>query len=408
MNRKILLSIIIGIVIIVLGILSWYFFLRPSNTPATIQTGTGLPFGQGTGSVSPNPSQGTPSGSNDVGLNTAGQPTQTLFQISNTPVAGAVLLGKGASTTIRYVDRATGHIYDVNPTTMEKKQIINNTIPKIQEAYFKNDGSAVIYRSIKDGSDIIQNTLLVLTPPKSTSTDALYTVATASLPSNLGDMAVGPTNNIAYVLNDSGSVVTSGFDGSKSSSLFSSAFTNWLVSWPSSNIVTLTTKASSDVPGYLYFINPSNSSMKKVLGNINGLTTLTNLDGTKVLYSGNINGSLGLYLYDTKANTNTPMLPVTLPEKCVWSNLNKGTVYCAAPNQQNYTNLPDSWYQGQTSFTDSLWSMDTAYNIKEQISNLSQVTKQNIDATNLMLSPSENYLVFTNKNDLSLWALKLQ
>ena len=48
--------------------------------------------------------------------------------------------------SLRYVEKANGHIYQRNISTKESTKISNSTIPSIYEALFNSDASTVIYR----------------------------------------------------------------------------------------------------------------------------------------------------------------------------------------------------------------------------------------------------------------------
>ena len=95
-----------------------------------------------------------------------------------------------------------------------------------------------------------------------------------------------------------GVVGTTAFsNGDNKKQIFDSKYTEWLTQWPNENTITITTKSASFVPGFMYIINPNNSSigLKRILGGIRGLTTLTSPNGKLVLYS---NDTVSLNIYD--------------------------------------------------------------------------------------------------------------
>jgi len=410
MTRKTIVIIIGVVLVIAVGVLCWFLFFNKITVPATTNTDAGLPFGQGWDNTPVGDSGTTNTSSNtSVGLDTQGKPVARLFQVSNEPVAGMVAFNKKSGETIvRFVDRATGHLYDVNPVTLEKIQITNNTFPKTVEALFKNNGSSVILRGLKDNSDLIENISLILTAPKSTSTESLYAVKATNLLGNIGDMAIGPTNLIAYVLKDSGSIAVLAFDGSKNTNLFSSGFTDWKISWPNSNQITLVTKSSSAVDGFAYNLNASTGSLTKILGPMNALTLIQSSDGKRIAYSYNSNNKTTFSFENLVDKSTNEILPTTFADKCVWSKKSVGVLYCGTPNENIDSNEPDGWYQGIVSFSDQIWRFNTITATSELLSDPKKDTDLKIDMENLSLSPNEDYLFFMNKNDLTLWALKLQ
>ncbi|MCC7160551.1 hypothetical protein IT399_02440, partial [Candidatus Nomurabacteria bacterium] len=143
----------------------------------------------------------------------------------------------------------------------------------------------------------------------------------------------------------------------------------------------------------------------KIFGGINGLTTLASPDGKSILYSDN-NLSLSVYHTDTKT---TDVLGIrTLPEKCVW-NKTSVSVYCGVPKSIIGSNYPDTWYQGEISFSDQIWKVNTQ-DLKSQIllDPLTVKGGEEIDGTKLMVDEAENYLFFVNKKDSFLWELELK
>ena len=156
--KKTLKIILIVAIVVVVGLLGWFWLLPGSSAPVADKIKDILPFGSGEGINIPtndiqdtiNNEQGAQEGLESI-----------LFQISKEPVAGFVAFNKRATTTIRYADRATGHIYDVNPFTLEKTKITNKTLPKIYEAHFRDNGNAVVFRSLVNDSDTIENLSVV-------------------------------------------------------------------------------------------------------------------------------------------------------------------------------------------------------------------------------------------------------
>jgi hypothetical protein len=68
---------------------------------------------------------------------------------------------------------------------------------------------------------------------------------------------------------------------------------------------------------------------------------------------------------------------------------------------------PDLWYQGISHYSDRIWRFDVDTDYADVAVDPKKDFNIDIDAEKLFLSPSEDYLFFINKNDLSLWALKL-
>ena len=401
--KKTLKIILIVAIVVVVGLLGWFWLLPGSSAPVADKIKDILPFGSGEGINIPtndiqdtiNNEQGAQEGLESI-----------LFQISKEPVAGFVAFNKRATTTIRYADRATGHIYDVNPFTLEKTKITNKTLPKIYEAHFRDNGSAVVFRSLANDSDTVENLSLTLTPPKTTSTttDNLYTISATNLRGDIKEIAVGAGDTLFYITEDSRSIVSSTFNGTNLRTLFNSSFTDWRLV-PYGNNLMIYARASFEIPGYAYRLS-SNGALTKILGPLNGLMVMPNSDGG-FAYSYDDGGSLKLFAKEDSTSEAVNLLP-TFAEKCAWDPEKEWIIYCAIPVQTITGKDIDAWYKGVSHFSDRVWYFDTRVDISEVLVESNKDMGIDIDATNLKVAPNSDYLFFINKNDLSLWALKLE
>ena len=89
-----------------------------------------------------------------------------LRQITATPIAGATatttLVSDTSTTTllratmVRYMDRATGNVYDTRVDTMKQTRLSNTTIPKVYEAMWGNGAETVLARYLKEDNATIE------------------------------------------------------------------------------------------------------------------------------------------------------------------------------------------------------------------------------------------------------------
>ncbi len=343
-----------------------------------------------------------------------GSATEDLFRISNNPIAGSVIFERGTNLVVRYAERATGHIFEVvlprstSSSQFTKTRITNNTLPKIYEAYFRSDGSAVLFRSLRDDSDVVESLSLSLTPPSTQATSSeFYNVAATALRGDIGSVAVGTGNTLFYSLRDAASIVSSAFNGSGAKTLATSAFTDWRLA-SAGNSVLVYTKASANTSGYAYRLNTASGGLTKVLGPLSGLIVTPNSAGNRLLYSYVDGGRTRLFAKNTADNSNIEISYSTLAEKCVWSTADTEIIYCGTPDNGVGAGEPDNWYKGITHFSDLLWQLDTKDNIAQLLAEPQKEYDVDIDAVDLKLSPDEDYLIFTNKLDLTLWALRIE
>ncbi|MEX0932422.1 MAG: hypothetical protein WDZ61_00815 [Parcubacteria group bacterium] len=402
--RKTLTILSIIIVIALTGMAIWYYFFKTPGGVVGNPFNDALPFGSGEGMDIPTTDNRQLTTEEGFGVSN-GKPVESLFQVASSPVAGAVLIGQGASTTVRYVDRATGHIYDTDLATLDTRKVTNTTLPKIYEAVFSSDGNRVIYRSLDERGGL-ENLAITLTPPDSPSIDTLYTSSATVLRGDIQEPIAGTGNNLFYIQEDTSSVVTSTFEGTGLRTILSSPFTAWRLNLFGNSLVAWT-KASSNVPGYAYSLNTSTGSLNKLLGPLNGLTVLPNPRGERVISSYNDSGVLRLVVKNIQSEAVYELSPSTLAEKCVWGRATIALVICGVPTNGVGGGEPDNWYKGITHFSDRIWKFDTDTTETIIESEPKSVYGVDIDATNLLLSQDDGYLIFINRNDLSLWALKL-
>jgi len=294
----------------------------------------------------------------------------------------------------------------VNPVTLEKIEITNNTLPKIYEADFKTDASGVVLRSLKDGGDEVQNLAVTLIPPKATSTDSLYEIDSSILTGNIGDVNIAPVNSLFYTTLDTGSIIHAGFKGEKQTTLFTSDFTNWKLDIFGANTL-LTSKSSTNLPSYAYRLNGVSGGLTKLLGPLNGLSVSPSSNGKYIAYSYGLNSQVAFRILNTGSNSVSVVEPVTLGEKCTWSIKSTGALYCGVPVGGVGPSEPDLWYQGTTHFTDRIWRFNAETGFTDVLSDPKKDFNIELDVENPKLAPDEDYLLFRNKNDQTLWAFRL-
>lgn len=414
MSRRNFILLIIALVIIIF--LGFYFFSTPS-TPTGDTTSTGgffsnlNPFGKTT------PSTPTPTDNTNTIINEENPPTETekrkLVKVSSMPVAGYASfekekMPKEYSTTLRYVDRATGNIYQTYTDEIQETKFSYTPIPRVYEAVFGNDANTVIMRYLK-GDDRTIETFISTLPKEKVGVEntPAIDIKGSFLSANISDLSLSPDNlKVFYLItsNNTTSGIVLNLKDNKKTQVLSSPFTEWLSSWAGDKTQFINTKASGLALGYLYKIE-SNKLLTKVLGDITGLSTLPNRNGKLVLFN---DSSLSLNFYNTNTKTTQTLGIQTQVDKCVWSRDNI-TVYCAVPKNISGVLYPDSWYQGETSFNDQIWMINTAERSNSFIVDPSILNEgEEIDGIKLSLDQNENNLFFVNKKDSFLWQYSLK
>ncbi len=434
------LIIFIVVFIIVVGVIFYYYYSNKSggvsnNNSSTSGYNSFNPFGNNN---SQNTNQTNGNSVNNANNSTGGQ-TQTgdtssttvtkFHPITNFAVAGAVYFdetrpiaqsgpvvdntaivnGKKAATkkalvpkvevvpALRYVERATGHIYEMYLDNKTEGEISNSTIPGVHDATWDGKAQTVIYRYLADDNKTITSYMASLGKQKG-----------EFLPNNIEDLSISPDKTkFFYLIKTVNGIVgsTRSFSDAKVSQLFNSSYSEWLSQWASTGKIFLTTKPSAQTQGSLFVLNSANDVVTKVFGGVDGLTTLANGDGSLVLYNSSDGISSTLELFNISSHTNQSLNIYSLPEKCIWSSDNIN-IYCAVPNSMTNGGYPDIWYQGLVSFDDHFIKINTKDGVINQVADSLDETA--VDATNLFLNKDESSLFFINKKDSTLWSLDLK
>ena len=412
MSRRNSILIVFIVILLIIGGLLFFYFSSNNNASKNTTTNTNQtttnPFGNtSSNKVSTTTNQTTTGNSQNLATTTN---FAKLIKIYNNPTSGSVFfLNKNNQSVERFVDRATGNVYEYVPNTQtgEAIRITNTTIPKIQEAIWSSSGNNLVLRYLDNNTDNISSF-----SGKVMSSSSLGEIVGSFLPSNVKQLAIDQVGNKIFELIDksdkSGTYgFTTNLDGSGKKLIFDSPISYWNMSWPSENIIALTTKPNYRDEGLLYFFNTQTYSLTRVLGNITGLSTVVNKDASLVAYSYSTNTSFSLNIYDAVNKISGNLSIATLADKCAWGNNNSKILYCAIPQTINPDNYPDTWYQGLESFSDNIWKIDTVSGTMTEIYQVDSNENTTIDAFDIKVSLDDKYLSFSNKNDLSLWLLNL-
>lgn len=315
-----------------------------------------------------------------------------------------------SALALRYVERSSGNIYQTFADKIQERRFSETVIPKIYDAYFGNQGQSVVMRYLNTDNRTIETFAGSLPKEKLGEDIESNEIKGAFLPNGIKDISLSPdATKIFYLTNISESIIGTilNLSDNKKIQVFNSAFTEWNSFWPSNKIITLTTKPSGQVPGHMYVIDvqkPSEKNFTKVLGDINGLTTLMSPNGKLVLVG---NSALSLFVYRMDTKTYEQLGVNTLPEKCVWNSASD-TVYCAVPTFIDAALYPDDWYRGEISFSDQIWKINVQTGVASMLIDPILIQDgEDIDGIKLAIDKTENYLFFVNKKDSFLWELEL-
>jgi hypothetical protein len=405
----------------------YFFYIRPKQNSGAPMPNILKPFFPSSTS-STDGSFGTDSTSTPSNGSVA--PAAALKQLTGHPVAGytvfslsstvsvpstastpslqvlSVKVSKKAALTqtvtdhyLRYVSRLNGYVYEIKNAAVPL-QISNIFIPNIYEAQFADGNTTAVLRFLRANNRTIA-TYSVPIPdlnPDGTRTQnsGVY------LPDNITSLVVSPDQKqIARItIDQAGTVVTtSSTAGTSIKTILRSPFQSWLPQW--TNNIYLQTKAASVADGFLYSIDQPASRLRRLLGNIAGLTTSVSPKGTYILYSESVADGFVTKIFNTKTNTTKQLSLALLPEKCVW--LQNEDILCAGNNNVANAAYPDAWYAGTIHFSDQLYRINTASNIYSVVYN---DPTQSFDMTNLQIDEEQGFVYFIDKVTGFLWQYK--
>lgn len=153
MSKKKLLAIVILLFILGAGFLAYQFYFKQNTDQNTTTNLPNNPFGNFFPTENTNSS---PRNSNNEDFEPSEQAISKLRVIADVPVAGASIFERSSSSTnpnatstetvYRYVERATGHVYEMLTTETNARRISNTTIPKIYRAQFLNNKNQIAFQ----------------------------------------------------------------------------------------------------------------------------------------------------------------------------------------------------------------------------------------------------------------------
>lgn len=421
--RNTIISLLIVILLALAGWAYWYFLMGPVKVPLSPEE-PGTPVGFqpiDRGGVSGGGTGGT--GNTGVAGGNVVAPQgkiPSLRLLSATPVGGYSASTTASTTNILWVDRGRGNVYQANSNSPEIATLSNTIVPRIFQSVWNKNLTSFIASLFEDGgltsktvyTELIRKSNRVSsTTPSSTAVSAPYELRGKNIAGNVIGYAASPDRSQLFILmdeNGTGVGYVSAFNASNPTRIFTTPLTQVNVAWPSDNIIAVTTKGSANYGGFLYFVNPKTGAWTKILGPLAGLSVSVNHTGKYVLYSSaGKNNDVVTGIYSVAAGTTTDAVVRTLADKCAWGNFYKELAYCGVPTQLVSGRYPDDWYLGTLSTVDKIWQINATSREVRLISSLIDQADRVLNVFNPETDPKDEYFLFMNKNDLSLWLLDL-
>lgn len=386
--RAVFISVLIALIVILGGI--WAYLLLNGAPEGVADIRRNL-FGSGDAIVT-TPLEAPILATEDRGDRTIplGAP---LTQVTDQAVAGAVIASVGSSTALRYVEKGTGHIYEISLESGVETRISNTTIPGAVGAVWAPSGERVVIETDVQGArgSMYLGSL-------STST-AGTSVNLEGLNDTLDNAAFSQSGTLFYTIKDSAGTRAwaRGIGAGSATELFSLPFQESIVLWDiwGAEGHYVYTKPASGFRGFLYRV--TSGKLEKVAAG----QTLSAVRPMQHILMITEDGGPGSYskLIDTRKDTESFMEFAAVKEKCA-----AGTAIWCAANAETGAGYPVAWYQGRISYNDSIYRIDpdtgnTALELDPET-----LAREPIDITDMSAGP-DGRVVFRNKVDDSLWLL---
>jgi len=391
--KKILIVIIILLIIALIGLLVYNFLIKPKTIVTNNNNAGELPGGDNNGNGGIN-NGGTNNGTNGTDY----QQESRVKAISTEAVLSPTI--NGDKTKVVYFLRSNGNIIESDFTNATGTVISETNLENLVKAFWAPNKSKII-TVFQDNMENVSKYLYNLSDKKSSPLNKYLSYISWSTDSN---KIVYQFQNDATGAND---ISVANPDGSKFSVILSTRMKNLIVEWPSINIF-LREKPSGLAQSTLYSLSPSSRSLNKLISNVYGFSIKWSQKGDKLLYSetDSKGDNIRVSTADNNGGNKKAVGISTLAEKCVWSQ-DIRYIFCAIPkNIKEAKVLPDDFYKGVFVGDDQFYKINVETGEKTNILE-GEILSMSYDASELFLSPQENYLFFVNKGNGLLYSIEL-
>ncbi|MBI5045591.1 MAG: hypothetical protein HZC14_01125 [Candidatus Niyogibacteria bacterium] len=385
MNRKKLIIIISAALILIIlgGVLIYYFYIR--SVPVAQRGVIGRLFPTPTEKIGPSSAT-----SGQITPPTTSEKVGQLVHLTDIAIAGMKEMPFGRA---RYIEKSTGHVYEISGDGSDRVRVSNTTIPKIWSAEWSPKGDKAVLGIFDDAGIKYFSAIF-----NGTSTEGVF------LPDNANFGSYAPNQDkilYATTLNDKTTLITANASNTKQDKLYIAPPAEFLLDWPATDTVSLLTRPSGAVSGFLYNLDIKTKALEKIVGDIKGLDALWSIKGDKILISAG-GTSLSSRVVSLTGETLAEGRK-TLAEKCAWSASKENILYCAIPTQIPNGNYPDDWFKGKASFQDYILKIDL---LTQDITLI--LARSTFDIQKMLIGQDDKYLYFIDKNDGTLWGLNME
>ncbi len=377
MKKPLLIGLGIGILLLVTGLWAYLFVYGTSETADEV-------FGRfGIGNNS-SEGENIPPKETDVDGDYLGN--TALRQLTTRPVAGAIVV----NNALRFIERGTGHLYEIPLPQGVETLISNTTIPQTVEAIFSPTGERVVIVTEEDEQNEMNVATLIYDGEIGNRLEGV------SLPRTASNPAWQDSDTLLYLLPTANGAAgyTYSLLERKSTTRFTIPLRDVEVLWGNNDYIYTTPTAHQF--GHLYRVG--SGTLHYMTDGKEGLVAIPYAGGMVITHTVNdtvVSRGLGDTQYEPPI--------VLMREKCVADQNASSTLYCAAPSGEITGVFPDDWYKGEVSFADILWKINMEEQSATVLSNFLSESGREIDVSQIGMDKRGIYIYFINKNDGTLW-----
>lgn len=404
MTKKILIAIII-ILLVIVGGLWWYIRSNPStsnNTPTATSSPT-VPFPVASDrAISVISQPGGSGGSSFSQSNQSGTAASVIdsYALSSNPIINYHYTTVATSSILIFIDRDSGNLYAIGDTEGARAQRVTNTTLLGIENVWWTESKDKLYSVIASREEGLPSTAIYsikkseILSSLTGSSSPIALVREGALNLDIIDIAGAPSGpNFLVLSKQGGSANIEIVDAStlKRKKLPTSLpLTELSLSWKDARIATLATNSSFSAPGTLFALDTVTGALTRLLGAQSNFSSISDATRQNILYTDSSRSKI-----KSAQATSTQILTLAaIPEKCVWSSLYKGLLYCAIPHDPGeFLPQHDAWLRGEYSSHDDIWWIDTRSGTADVLMKFSQA----LDASQISLDPKETVVTLKNR-----------
>lgn len=383
MKRSLIITIGIVLILLVLGVWAYLLFFGTPKDGSDVFTNLGI-------EAVPRPTSTMPVATTTETLPAEDQAAllssdKPLRQLTLRSIAGFGFVE--GTPLLRYIERGTGYIYEVDLEKGTEARVSGTTIPRVVDGYFSPNGESVVLVAETDGVETLYAGYL---------DDVEENVKYLELPEGATQPGFVDHDTLRYL-----SVTDIGSEGYEldlesgtSIRIFSVPLRDITMIW--GDELYFYNKPTRYYEGALYKIESNLLPILPArLGFVGGVA------GDNYISSHNEEGRLISEVHLAGEKELVKLAISYIPDKC--AAVRNTQLWCGAPLDLQHDVFLEEWYRGETQSKDSLWKINPVSGQAILVSDLLAESGRVVDVDRMVVNNSEQTPVFRNKIDNTLW-----